>query len=52
MLPLDKVKHAIAVDYDVSTGFVYWTDDEVRTIQRAKMDGQGNISLIISQIPS
>ena len=33
------VQHAIAIDYDPVDGFVYWTDDEKRLIQRAKLDG-------------
>ena len=43
ILPIDHnaVKHVIALDYDTETQFVYWTDDEVRAIQRAKKDGSG-----------
>lgn len=33
------VQHAIAIDYDPVDGFVYWTDDEKRLIQRAQLDG-------------
>lgn len=41
VLPLTGIRHAIAIDYDPMDGFVYWTDDEARAIQRAKLDGSG-----------
>lgn len=37
----EGVRHAIAIDYDPVDGLVYWTDDEKRLIQRAKLDGSG-----------
>ena len=43
VLPLDGVKHAIAVDYDPVDSFVYWSDDEVRGIRRAKLDGSQQV---------
>ena len=43
MLPLDGVRHAIAVDYDPVDGYVYWSDDEVRGIRRAKLDGSHQV---------
>ncbi|XP_035692507.1 low-density lipoprotein receptor-related protein 6-like [Branchiostoma floridae] len=41
VLPIDDVKYAIAIDYDVADGFVYWTDEHARAIRRAKLDGTG-----------
>lgn len=41
VLPLDEIKHAIAIDYDPVENQVYWTDDEVRAIKRAYLDGTG-----------
>ena len=41
VLQLTNIKHTIALDYDPVDGYVYWTDDEVRTIRRAKLDGKG-----------
>jgi hypothetical protein len=41
VLQLGEIKHAIALDYDPTDAQVYWTDDEVRTIQRANLDGTG-----------
>ncbi|CAJ0950826.1 unnamed protein product [Ranitomeya imitator] len=39
VLPLDDIRHAIAIDYDPVEGYIYWTDDEVRAIRRAQIDG-------------
>ena len=41
VLPLSNILHAIAIDYDPVEGYVYWTDDEARAIQRSKLDGTG-----------
>ncbi len=43
VLPLRSVRHAIAIDYDPVDGHIYWTDDEVRAIRRAYMDGSGEL---------
>ena len=45
VLPLDNIHHAIAIDYDPVEGYVYWTDDEARAIQRSKLDGTGKWNL-------
>ncbi|PIK48061.1 putative low-density lipoprotein receptor-related protein 5-like protein [Apostichopus japonicus] len=39
ILPVKDVKHAIAIDYDPVEDYVYWTDDELKAIQRVKLDG-------------
>ncbi|GFO50674.1 low-density lipoprotein receptor-related protein 6 [Plakobranchus ocellatus] len=41
VIPVTNIKHAIALDYDSLTGYVYWTDDSTHTIQRAHLDGSG-----------
>ena len=41
VLQVEGVKHAIAIDYDPVEGYVYWSDDEVRKIRRAFLDGSG-----------
>lgn len=41
VLQLENINHAIAIDYDPVDGYVYWTDDEFRAIQRAYLDGTG-----------
>lgn len=45
VLPLNEIKHAIAIDYDPVEDQVYWTDDEVRAIKRAYLDGTGERAL-------
>jgi len=41
VLDIRNVHHAIAVDYDPISRYVYWTDDELRSIRRAFLDGTG-----------
>lgn len=41
VLQLTDIKHAIGVDFDPVEGYVYWTDDEVRAIRRAFLNGSG-----------
>ena len=41
ILPLKNIKHAIAIDYDPIEGYFYWTDDEVKVISRARLNGTG-----------
>lgn len=50
VLQLTNIKHTIALDYDPVDGYVYWTDDEVRTIRRAKLDGKGEEVLISTEV--
>lgn len=39
ILPLSDVKYSIAVDFDPVGKHIYWSDDEVRKIQRANLNG-------------
>lgn len=48
-LPLD-VKYSIAVDFDPVENYIYWSDDEVRKIQKAKLDGTDQQNVIWSDI--
>ena len=45
ILPLSNIRHAIAIDYDPEEGYVYWSDDEVRAIQRSRLDGSGMLNI-------
>jgi len=45
VLDIRNVRHAIAVEYDPVDQYVYWTDDEVRSIRRAFLDGTGPVLL-------
>ena len=50
VLQLENIQHAIAIDYDPVDAYVYWTDDEVRMIQRAHADGSGTEGFYCSVI--
>ncbi|KAL7885279.1 hypothetical protein AOLI_G00055740 [Acnodon oligacanthus] len=50
VLQVSDIRHAIAIDYDPVEGFVYWTDDEVRAIRRARLDGSDAQTLITTEI--
>ncbi|KAI4889841.1 hypothetical protein NFI96_010472 [Prochilodus magdalenae] len=50
VLQVSDIRHAIAIDYDPVEGFVYWTDDEVRAIRRARLDGSEAQTLITTEI--
>ncbi|KAM4747687.1 low-density lipoprotein receptor-related protein 6 isoform 2-T2 [Rhinophrynus dorsalis] len=50
VLPLDDIRHAIAVDYDPVEAYIYWTDDEVRAIRRTQIDGSSSQFIITSQV--
>lgn len=52
VLALNNVKYAIAVDYDPISGFIYWTDEEVTKIQKAKLDGSAQSDVITTEIES
>ncbi|WAR02016.1 LRP6-like protein [Mya arenaria] len=50
VLQLDNVKHSIAIDYDPVDGYVYWTDDEVRAIRRAFLNGTGQETIVDKEV--
>ncbi|XP_005988070.1 low-density lipoprotein receptor-related protein 5 isoform X2 [Latimeria chalumnae] len=50
VLQIDGIRHAIAIDYDPVEGYIYWTDDEVRAIRRAYLDGSGAETLVTTEI--
>ncbi|XP_060033222.1 low-density lipoprotein receptor-related protein 5 isoform X2 [Erinaceus europaeus] len=50
VLPVADIRHAIALDYDPLEGHVYWTDDEVRAIRRAALDGSGAQTLVSTEV--
>ncbi|KAM9468136.1 low-density lipoprotein receptor-related protein 6 [Clarias gariepinus] len=50
VLHAEDIRHAIAIDYDPVDGHVYWTDDEVRAIRRARLDGSDSQLLVTSQV--
>ncbi|XP_054246287.1 low-density lipoprotein receptor-related protein 5 [Indicator indicator] len=50
ILQIDNIRHAIAIDYDPAEGFLYWTDDDVRAIRRARLDGSAAQTLVTTEI--
>ncbi|XP_046889655.1 low-density lipoprotein receptor-related protein 5 isoform X1 [Hypomesus transpacificus] len=50
VLQVDDIRHAIAVDYDPVEGHVYWTDDEVKAIRRARIDGSEAQTLVTTEV--
>ncbi|XP_035257773.1 low-density lipoprotein receptor-related protein 6 [Anguilla anguilla] len=50
VLKAEDIRHAIAIDYDPVEGLVYWTDDEVRAIRRARLDGADGQLVVTSQV--
>ena len=50
ILPLHGLRNVKAIDYDPLEGYVYWTDDEVRAIRRAYLDGSGAQTLVNTEI--
>ncbi|XP_006642533.3 low-density lipoprotein receptor-related protein 5 [Lepisosteus oculatus] len=50
VLQINDIRHAIAIDYDPVEGYVYWTDDEVKAIRRAQIDGSGAQTLVTTEV--
>lgn len=50
VLPLRDIRYTIAVDYDPVEGFIYWSDDEVKKIQRARLNGSDQVDVITAEI--
>nr|CAH7753133.1 unnamed protein product [Callosobruchus chinensis] len=50
VLPLEDVKYSIAVDFDPLEKYIYWSDDEVKKIQRARLDGSDQEDVIVTEI--
>ncbi|XP_053544801.1 low-density lipoprotein receptor-related protein 5 [Bombina bombina] len=50
VLQINDIRHAIAIDFDPVEGFIYWTDDEVRAIRRAYLDGSGAQTLVTTEV--
>ncbi|XP_050407937.1 low-density lipoprotein receptor-related protein 6 [Patella vulgata] len=50
VLPLNDIRHAIAIDYDPVDGYVYWTDDEVEAIRRSLLDGTNQEAIVNTEV--
>ncbi|CAL8117209.1 unnamed protein product [Orchesella dallaii] len=49
-IPLSGIKHVLAVDYHVESGYLFWTDDEATRIKKAKLDGSSQQIVIKDEI--
>ncbi|XP_050531547.1 low-density lipoprotein receptor-related protein 6 isoform X2 [Daktulosphaira vitifoliae] len=49
-VPLSGLAHAIAIDYDPVEHYIYWTDDEIKMIQRAQMNGSNQEIIMSNEI--
>lgn len=52
IIPLDGLKHALAIDWCSETDLIYWTDVERMVINRAYLNGTSQESVIHSNIIS
>lgn len=50
VIEVTNVRHAVAIDYDPIEQFIYWTDDELRAIQRARLDGSEQTSIASAEV--
>ena len=41
VLPIRNMQHVVVIEYDPVERFVYWTDQNLHLIKRAKLDGSG-----------
>lgn len=49
-LSLGRVKYAIAIDYDPVDDFIYWSDEKLHVIRRARLDGSGLMDIVTTEI--
>ncbi|XP_013065627.2 low-density lipoprotein receptor-related protein 6-like [Biomphalaria glabrata] len=49
-LQLKDVSHAIILDYDIAEGMVYWTDEKIKKIQRAYLNGSGQEAIVTTEV--
>lgn len=50
VLPLSGIKYAIAIDFDPVDEMLYWTDEKVCAIRRARLDGSGQEDVVTSEV--
>ena len=43
VLPIQNILHAVVVEFDPVEGFVYWTDQDLHLIKRARLNGSGEL---------
>lgn len=50
VLPIKSIKHAVTLDFDPIDGKVYWTDDELRAIKRATLNGSSYEKVLSTEL--
>ena len=50
VLPLNRIKHVIAVDFDPIDKKIYWTDDDVHVIRRAFLNGSQQEDIVSTEV--
>ncbi|CAG9761873.1 unnamed protein product [Ceutorhynchus assimilis] len=50
VIPLSDIKYSIAVDFDPVDHYIYWSDDEVKKIQKARLNGTSQQDVIVTEI--
>jgi len=50
VLPLNGVKHAIAIDFDPVDEMLYWTDEQAYAIRRAYLNGSNQQDVIVTEV--
>lgn len=50
VIPLKEVKHAMGVDFDPVEEYFYWTDQQLRNIRRARLDGSHQETVISQDV--
>ncbi|ERL91934.1 hypothetical protein D910_09257, partial [Dendroctonus ponderosae] len=50
VIPLGDVKYSITVDFDPVKNYLYWSDDEVKKIQKSKLNGSDQQDVIVTEI--
>ena len=41
LIPVTSARHAVAIEFDPVEQRVYWTDDDLKAIMRAHLNGSG-----------
>lgn len=51
-MPLTNSRFAVGIDYDVEEGFIYWTDDSMKKIERSRLNGSDQQDVISAEVVS
>ncbi len=49
-IPLKEIKHAVGIDFDPVDQYFYWTDQQLKSIRRAKLDGSHQENVIVYDV--